>query len=189
MNERLATSFIVLALGFSVLVLSQVAISADRVFKNKAAEISFRYPDGWVEKQPQLHSTLVLLYASDGSESTCNINSIVFEKIAGLPEQQLDSYRRTNHTRESFEKSFKGQFKDLKIAKYWRGYLGQKDAGFVEYTYSVFASDAKIALTGYVGATFANGRRYVLTCNAPTGKEQTAKAAFEHIRNTMVFMY
>lgn len=166
-----------------------ISANSDSIFNNEDFMVSFRYPSDWTEQKAQLDSTLILIYASDGSDSTCNLNVGIFSDLDNLSEEELEKYRRSNHTRESFEEQFKDKFTDLKITDYWRGYLGQKYAGFAEYQYSLFISDNKIAVTSYVGATFANGKRYVLTCNAPTGKENSTKETFEYIRNTMLFTY
>lgn len=183
-------TFLILSFGSLLLLLSSQIVNAqDIVFQSETAEVSFRYPNGWTENESQLSGSEVLLYASDGSEATCALNAGFFEELRNLSEQQIDAYRHSNHSHQYFETILKNQFLDLVIIRYWRGYLGQKYAGFVEYSNSLYVDDRKISATSYMGATFANGRRYVLTCNAPTGKEASAKEAFDHIRNTMLFMH
>lgn len=190
MNLNSISFFVVVLLIFLLIYLSlQVDNVQDNAFQSERAEVSFRYPNGWTEKEPQLSGSVALLYASDGSEATCTLNAGIFEELSNLSEQQIVEYRRSNHSRQYFESILKNQFSNFVIKSHWRGYLGQKFAGFVEYTHTLYFGDRKIRVTSYMGATFANTRRYVLTCNAPTGKENSAKEAFDHIKNTMLYIY
>ena len=49
-----------LVLFFIFLISSSVL--SDNVFSEKEVRISFRYPEDWSERKPQLHTTLVLLF-------------------------------------------------------------------------------------------------------------------------------
>jgi len=162
---------------------------ADNVFSNEESKVSFRYPENWSERKPQLHTTLVLLYADDGSDATCNISMKQFEELKNLSESQLEKLRAANHKKGYFSKQFKGAFPNLSINRYWRGAIGQKEAGMVEIEHDLFVNDEKIRLTQFMGSTFVNSRRVTLTCNAPNHGIDIAKQAFGYIRNTMVFSY
>jgi len=161
---------------------------ADMVFSAKNEKISFRYPDQWSERKPQLDSTLVLLYADEGSEATCNISSKKHEVLVGLSEDQLDKARMASHEIEFFV----GRLKDalnLEIKRYWRGVMGQKDAGMIKMENDLFVGDKKVRFAQFVAATFANGRRFVLICNAPLHGVDSAEKTFNYIRGTMLFSY
>ncbi len=162
---------------------------ADNVFTEKESMLSFRYPENWSERKPQLHTTLVLLYADDGSDATCNVSSKEFEQLKKLTESQLNKLRMANHKKEYFSEQLKGAFSNLSINRFWRGAIGQKEAGIVEIEYDLFINDKKIRFTQFMGSTFANSRRITLTCNAPQHGIDSAKQAFWYIRNTMVFSY
>lgn len=162
---------------------------ADNVFSDKESKLSFRYPGKWSEREPQLHTTLVLLYADDGSDATCNVSSKKFEELINLSEVQLNKLRAANHTKEYFSKQLNGSFANLEIKRYWRGAIGQKDAGIVEIENDLFINDKRVRFTQFMGSTFANGRRITLTCNAPAHGIAAAEKTFDHIRNTMVFSY
>lgn len=172
-----------------VLLSCQSGEPTDQSFGSAAEQISFRYPGAWIEKQAQLHSTIVLLYATDGSEATCNINSGKSNELEKLSEKQLEEYRVANHTRKYYQSLLENSFEKLIIVNYWRGHLGQKSAGYVEYTYNLNLNKEKVPVTAYAGATFANARRYVLSCNAPTPNKNTAKNAFDKIRSSIIFMF
>lgn len=165
----------------------QAATGADRVFRSHAHEVTFRYPAAWVQKEPQLETTIVLLYATDGSEATCNMNAAPFPQLQGLPEQRLDAYRSANHSQEYFENTAGSAFDGFSVVRHWRGQFGQKEAGAIEYRHDLLANDKRIGIEAFMVATFANGRRYTLNCNAPVGRAQGARRAFDYIRTTTVF--
>ncbi|MFI9654402.1 hypothetical protein ABGV17_06690 [Guyparkeria sp. GHLCS8-2] len=162
---------------------------ADNVFSDDESELSFRYHDNWSEREPQLHTTLVLLYADNGSDATCNLSTKEFAELKNLSEAALNQLRATNHTKSYFSTQLSGAFDDLEIKRYWRGAIGQKDAGLVELSYNLFLNDSRVRFTQFMGSTFARGRRITLTCNAPAYGIETAKKAFDYIRNTMLFLY
>jgi hypothetical protein len=101
----------------------------------------------------------------------------------------LNKLRAVNHKKEYFSKQLKGAFSNLSINRFWRGTIGQKEAGIVEIEHDFFINDKKIRLTQFMGSTFANSRRITLTCNAPKHGIDSAKLAFRHISNTMAFLY
>ncbi len=174
---------------FVLLLLFYQIAQADNVFSDNESKISFRYPDQWSERKPQLHTTLVLLYADDGSEATCNISSKKLENLKHLSEAQLNKLRASNHKKEEFVEQLNGAFPNLVIKRYWRGAIGQKDAGIVEIEHDLFVNDTRVRIIQFMGSTFANGRRFTLTCNAPAHSVIAAQKAFDYIRNTMLFTY
>lgn len=174
---------------FSASTLSGPITPRDQVFSSKPHSVSFRFPANWSLRQPQLHTTIVLLYADDGSQATCNLNSASFPELAGLSPVSIDAYRRSNHSREYFESMLSTTFLGFRIIKHWRGYLGTAEAGLLEYTHDVISSDHRVPVHAFVGATFANGSRYTLNCNAPEPNRATAAAAFDSIRSSILFTY
>lgn len=180
---------VALLLGSPTALFAQASPVGDEVFRSVSNEVTFRYPAAWVQKESQLKTTIVLLYATDGSEATCNMNASSFPELKGLPEQKLDAFRKANHTREYFEKSLGNVFSGFSVTRHWRGQVGQKEAGAIEYRHQLLLNDTRITIHAFMVATFANGRRYTLNCNAPLGKEESAKRAFDYIRSTTLFMY
>ena len=164
-------------------------IFADNIFSDKQTMLSFRYPDNWSERKPQLHTTIVLLFADDGSDATCNVTSQVFKELNGLTEAKLENLRASNHKKSYFEKQLKDIHKNTVINKYWRGKLGQKNAGIVEIEYDLFVNSNKLRYTQQSASTLANNRRYTLTCNSPNYGIASAGNAFNHISNSMLFAY
>ena len=177
-----------LVLGSPTATVAQGSAFADRVFRSASHDVTFRYPAAWVQKEPQLRTTIVLLYATDGSEATCNMNASSFTELKGLSEQKLDALRKANHTREYFEKSLGSTFFGFSVTRHWRGQLGQKEAGAIEYRHELVFNDTSTSVHAFMAATFANGRRYTLNCGAPLGKAESAKGAFDYIRTTTLFM-
>lgn len=164
------------------------ASNTENVFSDKDSKLFFRYPDNWSERKPRFHTTLVLLYADTGSDATCNVTSKKFEELKKLSEAQLNKLRSLNHSREYFYKQLKGALPGLSVNRFWRGSIGEKDAGIIEIEYDVSINDKKIRFTQIMGSTFVNSRRITLTCNAPKHGIDSAKQAFRYIRNTMVFL-
>ena len=111
-----------LVLFFIFLISSSVL--SDNVFSEKEVRISFRYPEDWSERKPQLHTTLVLLYADDGSGATCNVTTKKFKKLHNLPEAQLEKLRVVNHSKQYFYEQSKDAFINLVIK--FRGRKMQK---------------------------------------------------------------
>ena len=136
-----------------------------------------------------MHSTLVLLYAQDGSDATCNIAIERFDELVGLADIEVDKLRASNHKRKFFESTFGENFPNAVLTEYWRGYLGQKEAGFAEIEHDLYVNDKTIRLTQLIGATFANERRITLICNSPSYGQKSAKNAFNYIQNTLFFIY
>jgi hypothetical protein len=176
-----------LVLFFIFLISSSVL--SDNVFSEKEVRISFRYPEDWSERKPQLHTTLVLLYADDGSGATCNVTTKKFKKLHNLPEAQLEKLRVVNHSKQYFYEQSKDAFINLVINHFWRGVIGQKNAGIVEMEFDIFVNDQKSKIISFMGSTFANGRRITLLCNAQKNNIDSAKIAFDYIRSTMLFFY
>lgn len=167
---------------------AQTTSTGDQTFQSTAHKVTFHYPAGWVTKDPQLTTTLALLYATDASSATCNMNSSVFSELEGLSEQKLDSLRKANHTREYFERTFGNTVAGFSITRHWRAQFGQKEAGAIEYRYKLMVGDTQIQVESHMTATFANGRRYTLNCNAPRKQGDSSKHAFDYIRSTTLFL-
>lgn len=182
--------FVVLVLlGAPETAASQMSADDDKVFRSADHEVTFRYPAGWVRKEPQLRTTVVLLYATDGSNATCNMKALAIPKLHGLDEQKLDILRKANHSRKYFEETLGNALPGFSIIRYWRGQLGQKESGAIEFRHELLINDTRINVHAFIISTFANGRRFTLTCNAPLGKAEAAKRAFDYIRTTTLFMY
>lgn len=163
---------------------------ADSVIRSAEFNVSFRYPDTWSERESQLHTTVVLLYADDGSGATCNITvGDRQERLAGLSEDELDALRQVNHTKEYFVLRLTGSTENFELRQYWRGRLGQKEAGFVHYERDIYLDDKAIRVTEISATTFANGRRYTFLCNGLLRQEKAIKTAFNSIRRTLIFTH
>lgn len=169
--------------------IAQAPVVSDKVFRSAVHDITFRYPLAWIEKEPQLPTTAVLLYATDSSDATCNVNAAVLPELKGLSDVRLDALRKTNHLRPFFEETFQKTLSEVSILRYWRSHFGQKDAGAVEYEHTLRVGDTKIRVRAFMTATFANGRRYTLNCNAPLRKTEGAAQAFDFIRSTTLFIH
>ena len=163
-------------------------IYSNEVFRDQQSGLSFRYPDGWEQKEPQLESTIVLLYATDKSQATCNVSNKIIKDIDKLTEVQLNKLRALNHTQAFFNKNYSKMFDNYNLVSYRRGRYGQKDAGIAEIQHDLYINNSAIKVTQVIGATLATGRRFVLTCNAPLDHEKSAKDAFTYISNTTLFV-
>jgi len=161
---------------------------ADNIFSDEKTNISFRYPIDWSERKPQLHTTIALLYSDNGSDATCNLNSKQFDELHNLSEEDLNKYRKSNHSKQYFIDQTTKFTPIKRIHKYWRGKLGQKDAGFLKYEYDLFFNDKSVRFIAFSGATFASSRRFVLECNSPIHGQVDTENSFNYIRNTLLFM-
>lgn len=159
----------------------------DIAFRSARQQISVRYPAGWEVREPQLPSTILLLYANDGSGATCNLNARPLANLDSLSELQVETLRRQNHDRQFVEQALSRAFVGLEIVSYRRSHFGQLSAGVAEYRHELRVNDGRIIVHAVMTATLANGQRYTLSCNAPPAKFGAAQAAFDHIRSTAVF--
>jgi hypothetical protein len=116
------------------------------------------------------------------------MSASLIPELEGLSDEALEAFRKVNHSREYFEKTFASAISGFSVRRYWRGQLGQKDAGVIEYHHDLMVNDTRINVQAFMVSTFANGRRYTLTCNAPFGNAESAKRAFDQIRMTTLFI-
>src|SRR5262245_59859756 len=120
--KRLIQRFGLILICFSALGAS--AAHADQVYRDSELRLSFRYPDRGTSVPPQLSTTRVLLYASDGSQGTCNVSATLRRELTGLPTEQLHAYNAANHSQRDLEASLQSMFPDLQTINFWRGTLG-----------------------------------------------------------------
>lgn len=164
---------------FTLLVATSSSSGADEsiVFKSEAQGFSFRYPSSWEPVAPQARTTVVLLYARNGSGATANVSVIPSDRSSA--KEFDEAYFAT-----ALSKTFKG----LKIKKVILKQISGRDVAFVEYDFVLSLPSQEVEASSLSMATVHEGRRYMLILNAPRSKLPDVRDHFEYMAGTFIFL-
>ncbi len=149
-----------------------------KVFRDEMNSISFRYPSNWEIVAAQLPATIVLLYAKDGSQATCNLSVIDSDRDSST---QFDS--------TYFSQIFSQVCSQYKIERNWHCHIIGQDYSFVEVTFNLQLPSGKIIpMRSLVAATVRKGKRYLMTMNCSEDKFELIRNDFEIMAGTLIFI-
>jgi hypothetical protein len=153
-----------------------VASPASVIFRNDYYKVSFRYPASWERVHPQSPTTLVLLYAQDGSLATCNL-SVIDADAESVSEYNVDYFSRV----------FAPRFDDFCLHSVEYGFVMGHPISRVIWTSSFNCNGESIPTTTMANIIIKNGKRFMLIFNVPTQKLDLTRHDFLIISSTLVF--
>ena len=160
-----------------LLLLPSASRADSQVFRSDVEKVSFRYPSHWEPVHSQLKSTLVMLYARDGSLATCNLSVIPSDRSSAM---QFDA--------SYFLAVYRQIYKDFTIRRIWNDESFLPARAFVEADFTrKLPSGESFDISTLTMATVYNGKRYMLVLNAPRAALAKLRDDFQLITSTLIF--
>lgn len=161
-----------------IAVISALSVKAEtQVFSSEQHKVSFRYSSDWVKAKPQLKSTLVLLYARDGSLATCNLSY-----------RRADASKTADMDKSYWEKMLANAYPnskpEVKSLKFINSISGQQV--IVEHDFILETPDGKYPSTSFIAAAVRGGVRYILNVRVQKSKYTQAKKSFSLMAGTLL---
>jgi hypothetical protein len=148
-----------------------------QIFKSIEHGLSFRYLSTWKLVKPQLKSTVVMLYACDGSGATANVSVIASDRSTA---KEFDE--------AYFATMLSMSFKDLKIKKISHKQIYGRDVAFVDYDFVLSLPSRDIDASSLSMATVCEGRRYMLIMNVPRERLADVRSDFDIMVGSFIFL-
>lgn len=153
------------------------AADAAQVFKSIEHGFSFRYASTWELVKPQAKTTVVMLYARDGSSATANVSVIASDRSSA---KEFDE--------TYFVTMLSKSFNDLKVKKVsWKQIYG-RDFAFGEYDFVLSLPSEEVNASSLFMATVREGRRYMLIMNVPRARLAGVRDDFDLMASTFMFL-
>jgi hypothetical protein len=148
-----------------------------QVFKSIEHGFSFRYSSTWESVKPQAKTTVVMLYARDGSSATANVSVIPTDRLTA---KEFDE--------AYFAATLSKSFKDVKIKKVSHKQIYGRDVAFVEYDFVLSLPSQEVFASSLTMATVCQGRRYMLIINVPRASLPAVRDDFDLMAGTFMFL-
>ena len=153
----------------------QPVTAASKVFNSEPEKLSFRYPSNWEPVPAQAKSTIVLLYARDGSLATCNVSVVSSDRESA---RDFDAAYFTTILSQIHS--------DIRIKKAWhRDILGQAMA-LVECDFTMAMAERTVPMGSLMMATVRERKRYMMILNAPRDRLPELHDDFEIMVSTFL---
>lgn len=172
--KRTFTSATILLLSLAAC--EQPSLPSSRVFSDPEHNVSFRYPYDWESVPAQAAATLVLLYARDGSQATCNLS--VTPATVVTPE---------SISAKDAEETLRTIYKDAHVTDRWITKTLAGTVLFLEYDYTLGLPAQDVPSSGVAMIAVRNGFQYSLILSALRDRVDEVRPDFDLMAGTLAF--